>query len=157
MQAAQPRLTRKEKIAQGLPKPEGNRKKRMADAYKEARKEVVTATLSNQAGSPRKFRLVIDLVRGKNVEYTLGVLKTLPHKASRPVYKLVKTAINNWQEKNPSSPFDVEQLVVKTITADLAFMLRRVQPAPQGRAHRIQKRYTTLNIELAAPETESAN
>lgn len=143
------KLTRKEKIEQAIEKEPGSKKKRAADARKEARKLKVTATLANQPGSPRKYRMVIDLIRGKSVEHALAILKLTNRAATRPVAKLLENAIANWDEKFPEERADEEMLFVKTITADQSFMLKRIQPAPQGRAHRIRKRYTTLNVELA--------
>jgi large subunit ribosomal protein L22 len=155
MQAAvTPRLTRKQKIEQGLPKLPDNRKKRMAQAIRVDRSQRVLAELINQPGSPTKYRLVIDLIRGKRVEYAMGVLKTMPHAACRPLLKLVQSAVNNWQEKNLHPEVDVENVVIKTLLADGAFMLKRVQPAPQGRAYRKRKRYSHLSIELGPPTIE---
>jgi large subunit ribosomal protein L22 len=155
--AATPRLTRKQKIEQGLPKLPDNRKKRMANAIKADRAQRILAELVNQPGSPVKYRLVIDLIRGKRVEYAMGVLKTMPQAACRPLLKLLQSAVNNWNEKNLYPQVDVEDVVIKTLTADGAFMLKRVQPAPQGRAYRKRKRYTHLSIELAPPATTEEN
>ena len=151
-----PTLTRKQKIEQGLEKPEGSKKRRAAEARKEARKSVVTAKLRNQPGSPRKMRLVLDLIRGQKIEYALGVCKTLPHAATGPIEKLLRNAMSNWEAKRGEEGHEAEDIYIKTLYVDQSFALKRIQPAPQGRAHRIRKRYSTLFVELdVKTETEA--
>lgn len=150
------RLTRKEKIAQGLEKLPGNKKKRAADARKVVKKELVYASLTNQAGSPRKYRLVLDLIRNKPVDEALAILKMTPKAAAKPVSRVLLTALADYEDKRPDATVDEGTIVVAKALADQSLVLKRIQPAPQGRAHRIRKRYTRLYVELApAPETNA--
>ena len=92
------------------------------------------AKLNNCPTSPRKMRLVADQVRGKDVNKALSILKFSQKQASLKLEKLLLSAINNWQQKNPDSDVENEQLYVKEIKVDGAGMLKRLRPAPQGRA-----------------------
>ncbi len=103
-----------------------------------------TARLRNYPTSPRKMRLLIDLIRGEDVEKALNILKFSPKHNSRALEKLVFSAIDNWKQKNETE--EVEGLYVKTAFVDQAGMLKRIQPAPQGRAHRIRKRSNHVTI-----------
>jgi large subunit ribosomal protein L22 len=141
--------TRKEKIAQGLEKPEGSKKARRAAQRKAEKKQRITATLRNMPGSQRKARLVIDMVRGRAVEDALAILKLDTHAAATPIRKLIISAIANFNDRFEESPYEESDLYVKTIKADSSFVLKRIQPAPQGRAHRIRKRYSQIFVELA--------
>jgi large subunit ribosomal protein L22 len=140
--------TRKEKIAQGLEKPQGNKKARRAAERKAAKKQRITATLKNQPGSPRKFRLVLDQIRDESVEEALAILKLSDKKAARPLYKLVMSAIANYNDKHPDERVEEDMLYVKQAMADESFTLKRIQPRAQGRAFRIRKRYSRVFIEL---------
>jgi len=126
----------------------GNRKKLAADARKEARKKVAIAKLNNVPTSPRKMRLVADVIRGEDVLKALSMLKHMPQDAARRLEKLVLSAIANWQAKNEDESADDANLVVKEIFVDSARMLKRLRPAPQGRAHRIRKRSNHVTIIL---------
>jgi large subunit ribosomal protein L22 len=146
------KLTRKEKIAAGLEK-KPKRNKVQAEARKEARKEEVTASLHREGYSPRKMRLLADLIRGKKVTYALGVLKLSTRAGAEPLRKLVLSAINNYEQKNEGR-VDVESLFVHTIAVDAAQFLKRFRPAPQGRAYRVRKRTNHVFIKLdTMPET----
>ncbi len=114
------------------------------------------AKLKNHPTSPRKMRLVADLVRGMDVDKALGVLKFTRKHASRPLEKLVLSAVANWEAKNPGENLDDHQLYVKTIFVDGGRMLKRLRPAPYGRAHRIRKRsnHVTIVIESRTPVAE---
>jgi large subunit ribosomal protein L22 len=127
----------------------GARKHHKAEAIKEARKSQYMATLRNVPTSPRKMRLVADLVRGMNVEMALHVLQFSTKEASGRVYKLLRSAIANWEAKNEGARIEESALYVKEIFVDSGRMLKRVQPAPQGRAHRVRKRsnHVTLVID----------
>jgi len=127
----------------------GARKHNRAEAIKEARKSQYMATLRNVPTSPRKMRLVADLVRGMNVEMALHVLQFSTKEASDRVYKLLRSAIANWEAKNEGARIEESALYVKEIFVDSGRMLKRVQPAPQGRAHRVRKRsnHVTLIID----------
>ncbi len=127
----------------------GVRKRQMAERIKAERKEVAFAKLNNCPTSPRKMRLVADLVRGVKVEKALAILKFSPKEASRKVEKLLLSAIANWQTKNEDADVEGADLFVKEIRVDGGTMLKRLRPAPQGRAHRIRKRsnHVTLVVE----------
>lgn len=124
----------------------GARKRLRADKNKEAKKQVSFASLRNVPTSPRKMRLVADMIRGKEVNLALDLLKFSSKEASRRVEKLLLTAIANWKEKNDGVRMEDANLVVKTINVDSARILKRLRPAPQGRAHRIKKRSNHVTI-----------
>jgi len=128
----------------------GSRKKQMADAIKEANKQVAFAKLNNCPTSPRKMRLVADLVRGEKVEKALNILKFNQKEASAKLEKLLLSAIANWQSKNEEASIEDAELVVKEIRVDGGAMLKRLRPAPQGRAHRIRKRSNHVTIVVGA-------
>ncbi len=124
----------------------GARKRLSADKTKEAKKQVSFASLRNVPTSPRKMRLVADMIRGKEVNMALDMLKFSSKEASRRVEKLLLTAIANWKEKNEGVRMEDANLVVKSINVDSARILKRLRPAPQGRAHRIKKRSNHVTI-----------
>ena len=128
----------------------GSRKKQMADAIKEAKKHVAFAKLNNCPTSPRKMRLVADLVRGEKVEHALNILKFNQKEASGRLETLLLSAIANWQAKNEEANIEEAELVVKEITVDSGSMLKRLRPAPQGRAHRIRKRSNHVTLVVGA-------
>ena len=128
----------------------GSRKKQMADAIKEAKKHVAFAKLNNCPTSPRKMRLVADLVRGEKVEHALNILKFNQKEASGRLEKLLLSAIANWQSKNEEANIEDAELVVKEIRVDSGSMLKRLRPAPQGRAHRIRKRSNHVTLVVGA-------
>ncbi len=133
----------------------GVRKKNMADQRKEAKKSIAFAKLTNCPTSPRKMRLVVDLVRGLGVEKALQILKFSSKEASINVEKLLLSAIANWQAKNEDASIEEASLFVKEITVDSAGMLKRLRPAPQGRAHRIRKRSNHVTIVLGSKNNTS--
>ena len=135
----------------------GKRKKLRADELKEARKAQYFATLKDVPTSPRKMRLVADMVRGMEVNKALDVLKYSTKEASGRVEKLLMSAIANWQAKNEGSRLEDNELVVKTIMVDSGRMLKRLRPAPQGRAHRIRKRsnHVTLYVDTKDINTDN--
>ena len=122
----------------------------MADAIKEAKKHVAFAKLNNCPTSPRKMRLVADLVRGEKVENALNILKFNQKEASGRLEKLLLSAIANWQSKNEEANIEEAELIVKEIKVDSGSMLKRLRPAPQGRAHRIRKRSNHVTIVVGA-------
>jgi large subunit ribosomal protein L22 len=130
----------------------GVRKKERAEQIKEAKKNIAFAKLNNCPTSPRKMRLVADLVRGEKVEKALQILKFSNKEASRRVEKLVLSAIANWQEKNEEGNVEEADLFVKEIRVDGGSMLKRLRPAPQGRAHRIRKRSNHVTVVLGAKD-----
>lgn len=129
----------------------GSRKKIAADKRKEERKTLAIAKLNNVPTSPRKMRLVADVIRGEGVLDALNKLKFMPQDAARRLEKLVLSAISNWEAKNEDKSADQEELIIKEIFVDSARMLKRLRPAPQGRAHRIRKRsnHVTIIIDTA--------
>ena len=124
----------------------GKRKQLSAEAMKETRKSVAMAKLNNCPTSPRKMRLVADMIRGMEVAKALYVLKHSSKEASIRLEKLLLSALSNWQAKNEGVSMDEANLVVQTINVDGGRMLKRVQPAPQGRAHRVRKRSNHVTI-----------
>jgi large subunit ribosomal protein L22 len=128
----------------------GTRKKIAADARKESRKEYFGATLKNYPTSPRKMRLLADLIRGQKVEKVLAELEHNPKHPAVPLRKLVLSAINNWKQKNEGG--DESQLVVKKILVDGARTLKRMRPAPQGRGYRVRKRSNHVTVEVGNAE-----
>lgn len=123
----------------------GQRKRKAAESRKEGNKKVAVAKLNNCPTSPRKMRIVADIIRGKEVFQALNILKFSKKEASIRLEKLLKSAINNWEQKNEADATDVN-LVVKEISVDSARMLKRLRPAPQGRAHRIRKRSNHVTL-----------
>jgi len=126
----------------------GARKREMADRIKEERKTTAFAKLNNEPSSPRKMRLVADIIRGKEVFLALNILKFTRKHAALPMEKLLRSAISNWQAKNASADVAEANLVVKDIRVDGGRTLKRISPAPQGRAHKIRKRSNHVTIIL---------
>jgi len=110
------------------------------------------AKLNNYPTSPRKMRLLADLIRGMEVDKALGVLQFNPKHPAVPLYKLLKSAINNWEQKNTDAKVEDAGLIVKTIMVDGGRVIRRMRPAPQGRGYRIRKRsnHVTLIVDSKA-------
>ena len=102
------------------------------------------AKLNNYPTSPRKMRLLVDLIRGMEVEKALAVLEHNPKHPAVPLRKLVLSAINNWKQKNEAG--DESALVVKTIMVDAARVIKRMRPAPQGRGYRVRKRSNHVTV-----------
>ena len=123
----------------------GARKKISAEERKQALKSTHFASLRNVPTSPRKMRLVADLVRGMEVGRALGVLKFSNKEAAARVEKLLRSAIANWEEKNGRKAEDGE-LYISRIFVDGAATLKRMRPAPQGRGYRIRKRSNHVTI-----------
>ena len=112
----------------------------------ENRKSVAFAKLNNCPTSPRKMRLVADLVRGVEVNKALQILKFNTKEASARLEKLLLSAVANWQIKNEDARMEDSGLFVKEIQVDSARILKRLRPAPQGRAHRIRKRSNHVTV-----------
>ena len=130
----------------------GARKHNRAEAIKEAKKTKYYAVLKNCPTSPRKMRLVADLERGEGVKRALDVLKFSPKEASRRLEKLLLSAISNWENKNEGVRMEDANLLVKEVFVDSARVLKRLRPAPQGRAHRIRKRSNHVTIILESKQ-----
>ncbi|MBQ9219254.1 MAG: 50S ribosomal protein L22 [Muribaculaceae bacterium] len=132
----------------------GKRKHEAAQAHKQARKDVCSAKLRNIPSSPRKMRLVADMVRGVEVFKALGLLHFSNKAAAADIEKLLKSAISNWEQKNETKA-ESGQLYIKTITVDCAPMLKRLRPAPQGRGYRIRKRSNHVTLFLDTINNEN--
>jgi large subunit ribosomal protein L22 len=126
----------------------GARKRIRANQIKESKKEQYFAKLNNCPTSPRKMRLVADMVRGMEVNRALDMLKYSSKEASNRLEKLLLSAIANWQLKNEGVRIEDSKLIVKDVHVDSGRMLKRIQPAPQGRAHRIRKRSNHVTLVL---------
>ena len=133
----------------------GKRKRESATLIKAVNKKLTFAKLNNCPTSPRKMRIVADLVRGKNVDQALAILKFSPKEASRKLEKLLLSAISNWQTKNVEEDVEKADLFVKEIKVDGGKMLKRLRPAPQGRAHRIRKRSNHVTLVLGANNSDN--
>lgn len=124
----------------------GARKRESAEALKTAKKAIAVAKLNDVPTSPRKMRLVADQIRGIEVEKALAILKFSPKEASMRLEKLLLSAIANWQAKNEGSNLEEAGLIVQQVSVDSGRMLKRIQAAPQGRAHRIRKRSNHVTL-----------
>lgn len=133
----------------------GARKRNMANQLKEAKKEKSMAVLNNCPTSPRKMRLVVDLIRGIEVNKALDILKFSQKEASRRVEKLLMSAIANWQAKNEGVRLEDTKLVVKHAFVDGGRQLKRLRPAPQGRGYRIRKRSNHVTLVLESVNNAS--
>ncbi|MCV6631356.1 MAG: 50S ribosomal protein L22 [Flavobacteriaceae bacterium] len=128
----------------------GRRKHEMAERLKAEKKTKAIAKLNNCPTSPRKMRLVADLVRGENVDKALAILRFSQKEAARRLEKLLLSAIANWESKNEEADMEEAGLFVQEIRVDGGSMLKRLRPAPQGRAHRIRKRSNHVTIVVGA-------
>lgn len=128
----------------------GVRKRQMAERIKAEKEQLAFAKLNNCPTSPRKMRLVADQVRGAGVEKALAILRFSPKESSRRLEKLVLSAIANWQAKNEDDNIEDADLFIKEIKVDSGRMLKRLRPAPQGRAHRIRKRSNHVTVVLGS-------
>ena len=127
----------------------GARKREKAEKLKAEKAKVAIAKLNNCPISARKMRLVADLVRGVEVNKALNILQHNPKDAAKRLSTLLRSAIANWEAKNEEKSLEDETLIVSMVKVDNAGMLKRIQPAPQGRAHRIRKRsnHTTIIVD----------
>ena len=132
----------------------GARKRKKADLMKDARKKIAFAKLNNCPTSPRKMRLIADLIRGMKAQRALQVLKLNPKEASNRMEKLLLSALANWESKNEGKRMDDNYLYISEIKVDSGRMLKRIQPAPQGRAHRIRKRSNHVTLILDSKNKE---
>jgi len=134
----------------------GARKRIKADEMKQARKNIAFAKLNNCPTSPRKMRLIADLIRGMDVDKALSELKLNPKEASVRMEKLLLSALANWESKNEGKRMDDNDLYISEVKVDSGRMLKRIQAAPQGRAHRIRKRsnHVTLVVDSRLIKTE---
>ena len=126
----------------------GIRKRNKANILKDKKKKLAIAKLRNCPISPRKMRSVADLLRGKEVGQALNILKFNPRHASKFLEKLLLSAISNWQSKNEDKSLESSDIFVNEIKVDGGRILKRLRPAPQGRAHRIRKRSNHVTVVL---------
>ena len=124
----------------------GSRKHFRAEMLKEEKQKKYVASLNNCPTSPRKMRLVADIIRGKEVDKALAILKYTNKEAAERLEKLLLSAISNWQTKNEGVRLEDSNLYVKEIFVNGGRMLKRLRPAPQGRAYRIRKRSNHVTI-----------
>jgi len=135
----------------------GARKRNTADQRKEEAKTRYQAILKNCPTSPRKMRLVTDMISGMDVNRALDVLKFSPQEASRKMEKLLLSAIANWQSKNEGVRVEESNLYVKLVHVDGGRVLKRLQTAPQGRAYRLRKRSNHVTLVLDSKNIEVEN
>ena len=139
----------------------GARKRLMAEKFKEAKKNTAVAKLNNVPTSPRKMRLVADTVRGVEVNRAIDLLHFSKRQPSIRLEKLLRSAIANWEAKNPdqSKELDNGNVYVKTIMVNEGRTLKRIRPCPQGRAGRIRKRsnHVTIILDVKKPTTVEEN
>jgi large subunit ribosomal protein L22 len=134
----------------------GARKRIQAEKRKEAKKTTYSAMLCNCPTSPRKMRLLADLIRGVEVNKALDMLRYSTKEASRGLEKLVLSAVANWQVKNEDSRIEDSKLYIKEVYVDQSRTLKRIQPAPQGRAYRIRKRSNHVTVVLGDMNAQPA-
>lgn len=148
------KMTRKEKIAAGIPK-EPKRKTTYANELKDQKADEIRVALNSYRSSARKMRLVVDQIRGMEVFAALNLLKLTTKAAAPAVERLLRSSIASLEEKFEGERVDIGTHYVKTATVDAARMLKRLRPAPQGRAHLIRKRYCHVTLVIdQIPETE---
>jgi len=133
----------------------GSRKHLMAERLKEEKKSKYIAKLSDCPTSPRKMRLVVDIIRGKSVEKALAILKYSKKEASTRLERLLLSAIANWQAKNTGIRVEDSNLFVKEIFVDSGRVLKRLRTAPQGRAYRVRKRSNHVTIVVDSKNTNN--
>jgi large subunit ribosomal protein L22 len=126
----------------------GARKRNSAEKRKEEAKDRYQAVLRNCPTSPRKMRLVTGMIKGKEVNKALDILKFSPQEASRRLEKLLLSAIANWQSKNEGVRIEESNLYIKKVSVDGGRVMKRLQTAPQGRAYRIRKRSNHVTLVL---------
>ena len=133
----------------------GARKRIKANAMKEARKNIAFAKLNNCPTSPRKMRLIADLIRGMDADKALSQLKLNPKEASGRMEKLLLSALANWEVKNEGKRMDESNLYISEVKVDSGRMMKRIQAAPQGRAHRIRKRSNHVTLVVDSRNTDN--
>ncbi|WP_027376623.1 50S ribosomal protein L22 [Kaistella palustris] len=132
----------------------GSRKRESALARKIANQDVAKSLHNDCPTSPRKMRLVADIIRGVQVDKALSILKYSKKGASEKLEKVLLSAMANWQTKNEGADIEEANLIVKEVFVDSARMLKRLRPAPQGRGHRIRKRSNHITLILGNKETK---
>ncbi len=133
----------------------GSRKRNTAEQRKQAQEQVAFAKLLNVPSSPRKMRLVVDLIRGMEVNKALGVLKFNNKECAARLEKLLRSAVANWEAKNERKA-DAGELYISTIFTTPAPMLKRLRTAPQGRGYRIRKRSNHVTLVVDTIDNKKA-
>jgi large subunit ribosomal protein L22 len=128
----------------------GARKRLAAESRKEDLKQIAFAKLNNCPTSPRKMRLVADMIRGKRADMALNMLRFSTKEAAGRLEKLLMSALNNWQAKNEGLRIEEQELLVQEVYVDGGRQLKRLRPAPQGRGHRIRKRSNHITLIVGA-------
>ena len=135
----------------------GKRKRLMAERLKETKRQTAVTKLNNVPTSPRKMRLVVDTVRGEEVNHALDLLKFSKREASIRLEKALRAAIASWEAKNADKAGELDNgnVYIKTIMVDEGRTLKRIRPCPQGRAGRIRKRsnHVTIVLDVKKPAT----
>ncbi len=131
----------------------GARKRNAAEARKTAQKERAFAKLNNCPTSPRKMRLVVDMIRGKKVDIALAILRFSTKEAAGRIEKLLLSALANWQAKNEGQRIEDQELYITGINVDSGRMLKRLRPAPQGRGYRVRKRSNHVTLLVDTKKT----
>jgi len=134
----------------------GRRKHNSAEARKEANKTYYVAKLMNNPTSPRKTRLVADLIRGVDVDKALAILQFNPRESAPKMRKLLLSAVANWQAKNEGKRMEDSQLYVKSIMVDEGRTMKRMRTAPQGRGYRIRKRSNHITLVVGSRIEDAA-
>lgn len=134
----------------------GKRKHLAAEKAKEARRTQYFAKLSNVPSSPRKMRLVVDMIRGMEVNRALGTLRFSNKVASKDVEKVLRSAIANWEQKNERKA-EAGELFVSKVFVDEGATMKRLRPAPQGRGYRIRKRSNHITLFVDTKPATSTN
>ena len=132
----------------------GSRKRESALARKIANQDVAKALHNDCPSSPRKMRLVVDIIRGVEVDKALSILKFSKKDASNKLEKVLLSAMANWQSKNEGADIEEANLIVKEIMVDSARQLKRLRPAPQGRGYRIRKRSNHITLILGTKDNK---
>ena len=134
----------------------GNRKHLAAEKIKEAKKTQYFAKLNDVPSSPRKMRLVVDMIRGMEVNRALGTLRYSNKAASKDVEKVLRSAIANWEQKNERKA-EAGELFITKVYVDEGVTLKRLRPAPQGRGYRIRKRSNHISLFVDTKAATSTN
>ena len=132
----------------------GSRKRESALARKIANQDVAKSLHNDCPSSPRKMRLVADIIRGVEVDKALAITKKTKKEASNKLEKVLLSAMANWQTKNEGADIEEANLIVKEIMVDSARQLKRLRPAPQGRGHRIRKRSNHITLILGTKDNK---
>ncbi|XOD67964.1 MAG: 50S ribosomal protein L22 [Flavobacteriales bacterium Tduv] len=133
----------------------GSRKRISSEHFKKVKKQEVSASLQGHFSSPRKMRLMVDLIRNMNVDRALDVLKYSKKQVSNSLHDLLLSCLANWQLKNQDKDIEEEGLYISLITVGDGRTLKRLRPAPQGRGHKVRKRFNHVRINITSRNVEN--